>query len=218
MSNSPLDWAVLLAVLLGITLVLGVGLVLLEQPGLAGRFARTRRWSVVGLAIVLLAVLISAECQGRTAASVAPTPAPVKAVSLAAVLRDVKVSDDIRTVPQNLIPPLSQVESGSNLGIPALSTGCSPDTIQSTVPACVFGDRSGSHTMVLYGDSHAGMWFDAIDDIATRAIGGSSSCGRRRVRLHLCLRRRPGAEVIGPPVTSGIGLPSHASTGSNPTS
>jgi hypothetical protein len=37
------------------------------------------------------------------------------------------------------------------------------------VPSCIFGDRTGSNTMVLFGDSHAGMWFQALDDIAKRA-------------------------------------------------
>jgi hypothetical protein len=57
----------------------------------------------------------------------------------------------------------------SNIGFPPVSYGCEPTNAQSTVPACVFGDRHGSHTMVLYGDSHAGMWFRALDDIATGA-------------------------------------------------
>ena len=35
-----------------------------------------------------------------------------------------------------------------------------------TLPACVFGDPQGKRTMVLYGDSHALMWFPAVDAIA----------------------------------------------------
>jgi SGNH domain (fused to AT3 domains) len=34
---------------------------------------------------------------------------------------------------------------------------------------CVFGDTHGSHTMVLFGDSHAYMWFPAVDLIAKAA-------------------------------------------------
>ena len=30
----------------------------------------------------------------------------------------------------------------------------------------MFGDLSGSHTMVVYGDSHAGMWFSTLNSIA----------------------------------------------------
>jgi hypothetical protein len=34
------------------------------------------------------------------------------------------------------------------------------------MPACLFGDTKGSRTMVLFGDSHAYMWFPALDAIA----------------------------------------------------
>ena len=34
---------------------------------------------------------------------------------------------------------------------------------------CLFGDPHGSRSMVLYGDSHSGMWFQTIDDVATAA-------------------------------------------------
>jgi hypothetical protein len=34
---------------------------------------------------------------------------------------------------------------------------------------CVFGDKSGSHTMVLWGDSHAFMWFPAVNAVAKAA-------------------------------------------------
>ena len=46
---------------------------------------------------------------------------------------------------------------------------CQPVVHQVTVPKCVFGDPNGSHTMVLYGDSHALMWFRAMNQIAIRA-------------------------------------------------
>jgi hypothetical protein len=36
------------------------------------------------------------------------------------------------------------------------------------VPSCIFGDVKADRTMVLYGDSHAGMWFQALDGIARR--------------------------------------------------
>ena len=36
------------------------------------------------------------------------------------------------------------------------------------MPKCVFGDPNGSHTMVLYSDSHALMWFRAMNEIAIR--------------------------------------------------
>jgi hypothetical protein len=74
----------------------------------------------------------------------------------------------IKTVPRGLIPPLSQIEAQSNLGQPPSVTGCFAYYGAATVPTCAFGDLHATHTMVLYGDSHAAMWFQALNDIATR--------------------------------------------------
>jgi hypothetical protein len=43
-----------------------------------------------------------------------------------------------------------------------------PDDNQVEVPACAWGDFSGSHTLVLLGDSHARMWLSAFDAIGKR--------------------------------------------------
>jgi hypothetical protein len=50
------------------------------------------------------------------------------------------------------------------------NAGCEPSETQTLVPACAFGDLGSSRTLVVYGDSHAEMWFDAFDKLAT-AIG-----------------------------------------------
>jgi len=165
---SATGWIILLAVLLGLTVALGVVVLLLEQPLRLERFARTRYLAVVNLGLSTLAIIGVVVAQPQLSPSAAPSPLPSKTVPLAAVLRVVAASNDIRTIPANLIPPLSQVATVSNLGFPPTSTGCVPGYEQSTVASCTFGDRTGSHTMVLYGDSHAGMWFRALDDIAVR--------------------------------------------------
>ena len=74
-----------------------------------------------------------------------------------------------RAMPRNLVPPLSQIESESNLGWPPAKTGCFAIYGESIVPRCAFGDLSGTETMVLYGDSHAAMWFRALNEIAIRS-------------------------------------------------
>ncbi len=85
------------------------------------------------------------------------------------VERVVAASTRIKSMPRNLVPPLSQIESESNLGWPPAKTGCFAIYGQSIVPRCAFGDLSGTETMVLYGDSHAAMWFRALDEIAVRS-------------------------------------------------
>ena len=45
------------------------------------------------------------------------------------------------------------------------SFGCMVFYSQKTSPACVYGDPTGSHTLVLYGDSHAANWIAGFDAI-----------------------------------------------------
>ena len=140
------------------------------------------RWASVGLGAALVAVALGVitlrtDVANASGAGPGTTQAPVSAspagtdVTLRTVLRLVAASDNIRAVPPNLVPPVAEASTAplSNIGFPPASTGCYPTTQESSVPACTFGDLAGTHTMVLYGDSHAAMWFEALDDIATRA-------------------------------------------------
>jgi peptidoglycan/LPS O-acetylase OafA/YrhL len=135
------------------------------------------RWASVGVGAALVAITVgylTAQTQLASASVASTTQASTKVSttsSLQQVLRLVAKSRSIRTVPPNLDPPVAQAVSqpASNLGEPPASTGCVISFAQSSTPACIFGDRSSTHTMVLYGDSHAGMWFRALDDIAIRS-------------------------------------------------
>jgi hypothetical protein len=83
------------------------------------------------------------------------------------VLQLVAASSTIKTLPSDLTPSLEDVSS--DFASPVLyNAGCEPTESQTSVPACDFGDVSSAHTIVLYGDSHAEMWFDAFDEIATQ--------------------------------------------------
>ncbi len=129
------------------------------------------RWASIGLGVALVAVSLGAITVEADAAGGSPIVAQEvtpKAASAQGLLALVAASSGTRTIPSNLVPPYAQLvtKPESEIGFPPVSSGCRPSASQSRVPACVFGDRSGSHTMVLYGDSHAGMWFVALDDIA----------------------------------------------------
>ncbi|UDY24206.1 acyltransferase family protein [Nocardioides sp. Kera G14] len=43
--------------------------------------------------------------------------------------------------------------------------GCYADNSASAAPACVYGDTTATRTVVVQGDSHAGMWLPALDQI-----------------------------------------------------
>ncbi len=153
---------------------------LVEAPVRHASLGRSRR--SVGLASIGLGVVMIATSVGvatyqlntdhgqvsaprSTVRSYNPAEFPVPASSESEVRREVKMSALITSIPANLVPPLADVSE--DWGGP--SGPCWPATGESTVPACVFGDPTGTHTMVLYGDSHAAMWFYPIDVIATLA-------------------------------------------------
>jgi peptidoglycan/LPS O-acetylase OafA/YrhL len=161
--------------------------VLIENPVRHAKSLFRVRWVSVGLGAALIVVALGAVTlqsdialanspDSPDAAGAPSTPPATSApggtdASLATVLSLVAASAQINTVPPDLVPPFAQVVSQpmSDLGFPAFATGCWPSASTSTVPACVFGDRSATNTMVLYGDSHAAMWFQALDDVATAA-------------------------------------------------
>ncbi len=79
-----------------------------------------------------------------------------------AVTRSVGVQD----VPTNLEPPLASAHVDE---APPFFDGCFDTFTDATVHPCVYGDTSvtsSRHTVVLFGDSHATMWFPAVDDLA----------------------------------------------------
>jgi hypothetical protein len=84
----------------------------------------------------------------------------------AQVAADVASSLSIKTLPANLSPSLANATKDvATLGTPALA---SCNTVGETLnpSKCVFGDKKGRRTMVLWGDSHAFMWFPAVNAIA----------------------------------------------------
>jgi hypothetical protein len=157
----------LLMFLLGLIVALSVVVLVLLQPARIGRLVRTRRGLVVALSVSVVAVLVMSVDSADVSSGAAPTARPSALVPLATVLGVVKASRRIHVAPPDLTPSLA--EASTDVGLPPPSSGCFASAVQSAMPACLFGDHEGNHTMVLYGDSHAGMWFQALDEIASRA-------------------------------------------------
>lgn len=81
----------------------------------------------------------------------------------AQVVSLVDSSTTLTTVPANVDPPLDVV-AGDNINDIAFHTnggGCSNPS------ACTYGDVTGTKIVVLFGDSHAWMWLEAINPIIT---------------------------------------------------
>jgi len=116
--------------------------------------------------------LSRAETRAR-AAGARPATAPagwLDAQELAAtdaVQKDIRRSLRVRDVPANLQPSLA----GADADEPApFVDGCLDSYLSSAVAPCTFGDTTSSTSVVLFGDSHAAMWFPAVD-AAADALG-----------------------------------------------
>ena len=67
-------------------------------------------------------------------------------------------------VPAGLTPSLEEARNDQPR---TYTDGCHLDQPTTAIPDCVYGDPSSSTTVVLFGDSHAGEWFPALERLAT---------------------------------------------------
>jgi peptidoglycan/LPS O-acetylase OafA/YrhL len=147
---------------------------LIENPFRRFRLPASVPWVPVALGVAFIAVsvgVVTVQLQIHTANAAQPPTVtsptavgtPTATGDAAVVEQAVKAAPQIRTVPADLEPPLA--EAPSDWGGP--NGPCFPAEGVATVPACVYGDPEGTHTLVVYGDSHAAMWLDAIASIAS---------------------------------------------------
>ena len=140
---------------------------LVENPVRHARALARRRWLPIGLGIVLIAtslVVASVALAAHNAAHNAAT-GPIVPLSHSELNGLVRLAPFIQTMPPDLTPPLDQVQA--NWGGPG--PPCWAADSQTSIPTCEFGDPNGTKTLAIYGDSHAEMWFKAIDRIALAA-------------------------------------------------
>ena len=139
---------------------------LIENPVRHARFTVRYRFAGIALGTVLVAltlvmtVAVAPSTPARAAA--APKGPGFTTSSLDGLLAE---APSLRALPADLSPPLDLVAFTNPI---PLRTGCFADYVAVRVPACGYGDPIGTHTMVLYGDSHAAMWYPALNAIAIR--------------------------------------------------
>ena len=158
--------------LLAATLAAVLSFRLVENPIRRSRFLSGHRLVSIGMggALVLTAVGVATIQINANTGAVGSASSPLERAgggSIASVQelgRLLTSAPRIQTLPADLTPPLAGVFF--DIGIPSSWTGCWPAFGQASEPLCIQGDPHGTRTMVLYGDSHAGMWAQALDDIA----------------------------------------------------
>jgi peptidoglycan/LPS O-acetylase OafA/YrhL len=155
-----------LAVAAGSLVIAVMSFVVLERP--VRRIQIVVRRPAVGLgaggvlvAIAIAIVALSGSLVGPLASTGAAAPARLAAAHKLASLRADLIAG-VRTikVPSNLRPPLDAMASA----LPrTIADGCELAYGRDQINPCVYGDRSSHTTVVLFGDSHAAHWFDALD-------------------------------------------------------
>jgi peptidoglycan/LPS O-acetylase OafA/YrhL len=68
-------------------------------------------------------------------------------------------------VPANLQPTLAHAHHDDP---PVFYDGCMDSYLDATVRNCAFGSATSATSVVLFGDSHAAMWFPALDSAASQ--------------------------------------------------
>jgi peptidoglycan/LPS O-acetylase OafA/YrhL len=144
---------------------------LLERPVHTSGWmvVRPRRGLAVGVAIVAATVAVSMltisalpSLTGTTTASASRRPQ-----SVGDVQRALAEAISTRSIPANLVPPLTAVDQD----VPRVFLeGCHADFDQVDPPPerCVYGDAGSDTGVVVMGDSHAAQWLPALETIAAR--------------------------------------------------
>jgi peptidoglycan/LPS O-acetylase OafA/YrhL len=83
----------------------------------------------------------------------------------AAINQEVQRSVTVKDVPTNLEPSLPDAQTDEP---PVFVNGCLDSYTDTSLRPCVSGDSTGATTVVLFGDSHASMWFPAVNAAAQR--------------------------------------------------
>ncbi len=128
-------------------------------------------------------------------------PEPVRD-PIAEVLELVAAAPTIAALPSDLAPNLK--DAAWDFGwITEWADGCllDPEEMETQHP-CVFGDPGGARTVVLLGDSHAGQWLEALDDIGKRqqwrvVLIGKAGCPAAAVSFRTAYRSGS-QKLVGP--------------------
>ncbi len=143
--------------------------VLLERP--IRRIQIVVRRPALGLSAgaVLVAtavaiVVLSGSLVGPLA-SEAAVPSRLPPHKLASLRTDLIAGARTTEVPSNLRPSLSTLATANPR---IIADGCELAFGRDHIKPCIYGDRGSHTTVVLFGDSHAGHWFDALNWISNR--------------------------------------------------
>jgi peptidoglycan/LPS O-acetylase OafA/YrhL len=160
-----------LAVAVGSLGIAVMSFVLLERP--IRRIQIVVRRPALGLSaggVLVGSAIAVVVLSGSLAAPLASTAAPVRLTALdklasPSLRADLVAGAQTIKVPSNLRPALSRLASSAPR---IIADGCELGPGRDDIKPCVYGDQGSHTTVVLFGDSHAGHWFDALSWISKR--------------------------------------------------
>jgi peptidoglycan/LPS O-acetylase OafA/YrhL len=98
-----------------------------------------------------------------TAATPSPSPSKAATPSIVAPTGEPTAVPNPWPLPADVQPPLATARSDKER---IIGDGCFMSLRGSKPPDCVYGNRDGTFTVALVGDSHAAHWFPAVEAIA----------------------------------------------------
>ena len=154
-----------------VSLVIAVmSFVLLERP--TRRIQIVVRRPALGLgagglltASAIAIVVLSGSLVGPLVSTAAAPSRLTVPNNLASLRADLIAGARTNAVPSNLRPSLSALASAFPR---IIADGCELGPGRDRIKPCIYGDRGSHTTVVLFGDSHGGQWFDALAWISSR--------------------------------------------------
>ncbi len=139
-----------------------------ENPVRRTRFLNRHSLASVGMGIGLISLtlaIIAIDSHAHDVGNLTnTTSSSYNTTTTASIENLVTSATKIRQLPPDLDPPVGMSIIGWNYSSP-----CWANPTETSVPNCIFGDPGGTRSMAVVGDSHAQMWFDTLDRIATRS-------------------------------------------------
>ena len=144
------------------SLAVGAGLTAVAVFASVGTAAALPNPNGHGQAAAPKAIQVTSTPGGRQAAVQDPGEARLQSLS-SPIVQAVAKAVSVRTVPANLSPSVAHAHADQPQ--PVLD-GCLVRWLGTQSPTCQYASSTSRTGVVLFGDSHAAMWFPALDQVA----------------------------------------------------
>lgn len=163
MVNRDLGWLEKLEVMAVALWVATITYHLIESPSARARWKRIR-WAAVGAGAAAVttatAVVVVFSVPALVGSGGTVQAAQLDQGDSAEIQTTIQSALQTSDVPANLTPSLTAAADDQP---DSTDNGCHAGYLQIEQKACVYGDPTGSRTVVLWGDSHAQQWLPAFD-------------------------------------------------------